>query len=277
MLDRVLWTILFVQNKACAWARKPNAINGLAWGDSEVDGTTDWRATPILGGICVTTSSGSIKLTDVVGERIVTLKAETTINGIPFTEVIEVGFGKGPLSVFAKPPSTIEKKWATAGGIDNKNDFTASSTAFPAAEICGGTVHSGSSDIIIGGSGPESYTADFSGGLISGHWRSGDEFPDCYYSITSKLPTIGQIMAVSSKRPTIDQLKFKTDVSKVKRIIVNSKGAAIAAGWPLETYWTGQVYFDSFGNFYAYNVILAGNKDYWYSLVTDYFFVAFVL
>jgi hypothetical protein len=116
-LDRVLWTILVVQNKARAWNRGTAALNGLAWGDSEVDGETDWQATPIIGGVSIATSSGEVNLTDVVGDRIVTLKAETTINGVPITETIDVSFGKGPLSVFGKPPSTGGLPWATANRI----------------------------------------------------------------------------------------------------------------------------------------------------------------
>jgi hypothetical protein len=205
-----------------------------------VDGSTDWNTTPVIGGPSITTSSGSVKLTDVVGERIVTLKAETTINGFPFRETIDVSFGKGPLSVFAKPPINGGLPWATADRIaviDKNNDFTASSTIFPASEFCGGTVHVGSSDIIIegSGSGPESYTADFSGGLILGHWRHGDLLPNSYYSITSKLPTLGQLIAVSAQEKGIGK--------------ITQKGAAIAAGWPRARYSTGQVFFLSFGKF----------------------------
>jgi hypothetical protein len=200
--DTVRWTILDVQNKALAWNREPGAINGLAWGDSEVDGATDWEATPVIGGPSITTSSGSVKLTDVVGERIVTLKAETTINGVFYSDTISVGFGRGPLSVFAKPPSTYEMKWATAIGVDVKgqfhSDFTASSTQFPAAEFCEGSVHVGSSDITIGVRGPDSYTIDFSQGISRGHWRVGDGRREEYFSITSKLPTLGQLVAVSA-------------------------------------------------------------------------------
>jgi hypothetical protein len=247
-LDRVVWTVLFAQNKARAWNRGRSNLTGLAWGDSEIVWPDKWNYRPIIGGFSIATSTGAVKLTDVVGERIVTLKAETTINGVPFTETIDVSFGKGPLSVFAKPPTSLGLKWATANSIseiDNNNDFTASSTTFPAAEFCGGTVHAGSSDIIIGGSGPSSYTADFRGGLLSGHWWYVDEYPECYYSITSKLPTIAQLLAVSS----FDDYNNK----------FLSKGAANAAGWPsYAEYWTGQVCFNSFGKFEAYYVRVCG-------------------
>jgi hypothetical protein len=259
--DQVCWSIERVLNKALAWNREPGAFTGLAWGDSEVDGTTDWNATPVIGGLSLTTSSGSVKLTDVVGDRVVTLKAETTINGVYLTENIDIIFGKGPLSDFTKPPSTEGLPWATADTIDEiniitkiVNDFTAFTTTFPAAEFCGGNVHVGSSDIIIGGSERYSYTVDFSGGLNSGHWRYGDKYRNSYYSITSKLPTLGQLVAVSAFNEKI--------YSNVKR-----KGAAIAAGWPRTRYWTGQVFFKF--DFLAFYVFLADGYDRWYVRLTD--------
>jgi hypothetical protein len=258
--DQVCWSIESVQNNALAWNRERGAFNGLAWGDSEIDGGTNWEATPVIGGPFITTSSGTIKLTDVVGERIVTLKAETTINGVPITETIDVSFGKGPLSVFVKPPSTGGMSWATANRIaiiDKLNDFTASSTTFPAATFCGGTVHTVTSEITIGGNGPDSYTADFSGGIISGHWRYGDKYPNQYYSITSKLPTIGQLVAVSTFN------EQNCDVANIK-----PKGAAMAAGWHCGWYWTGQVYLCADGYFYADFVDLAVGGEDGYGYVT---------
>jgi hypothetical protein len=147
-------------------------MHGLAWGDSEIDGATNWNSTPVIGGPFITTSNGRVSLSDVVGERLVTLKAETTINGAQYTETIEVSFGRGPLSVFTKPPSSKGMQWATATVIfptadDNyRGDFTAltNPSGFPAADFCGGTVYTGSSDITVGGSAPESYTADFTKG-----------------------------------------------------------------------------------------------------------------
>jgi hypothetical protein len=253
--DTVFWTILDVKNEARAWNRGTAALNGLAWGDSRVCVNTKWGDTPIIGGRSIATSTGTVKLTDVVGERIVTLKAGTTVNGVPFSETIDVSFGKGPLSVFAKPPSSGGLPWATANSIaiiNHKNNFTADSTTFPAATFCGGTVHVGSSDITIGGRGPESYTADFIPGIISGHWSYEDTVPwnyedNCtnnYYSITSKLPSIAQLVAVSHYDGGFH--------GKVDR-----KGAANAAGWPSGNFWTGEVFFSKGGYFHAIYVGLA--------------------
>ncbi|MDR1677812.1 MAG: hypothetical protein LBS44_05400 [Deltaproteobacteria bacterium] len=103
--DRIFWSIESIRNMTRAWNREQGALNGLAWGEAEVDGGVDWDLTPVIGGTSVTNSDGKIKLTDVVGERIVNLRAETAIDGFHFTDTIAVSFGKGPLSVFAKPPS----------------------------------------------------------------------------------------------------------------------------------------------------------------------------
>jgi hypothetical protein len=161
-------------------------------------------------------------------------------------------------------------RWATARGIpataddNNRGDFTAltNPSGFPAADFCGGTVHSGSSDITVGGSGLNSYTADFTKGKKIKHWRDGDIISNEYFSTTSKLPTWGQLTAVSA----YDSNFF----TKVKR-----KGAALAAGWPDDArkegyyrYWTGQVSFNSFGYFNADNVYLANGSGIWFDYVT---------
>jgi hypothetical protein len=257
----VAWTIESVQNKAKAWNREPGDKSGLAWGDAEVDGTVAWASDTVIG---TPTTNATVHLTDVVGERIVTLKAAATIGGVPYSGTAAVTFGKGPLSVFTKPP-IVGKKWAKSAGIPKtavryEGNFTALTKAsdFPAAEVCGGTVHTGPSDIDIGGRGPKSYTADFSSGISLGHWRIGDGMSKGYYSTTSKLPTLGQLIAVSAFHN-----KF---YSNVKR-----KGAALAAGWPanannvkLYIYWTGQVFFFSNGLFVADYVDLSYGDDFFY-------------
>jgi hypothetical protein len=261
----VAWTIESVQNKAKAWNRDPGDKSGLAWGDAEVDGTVAWASDTLIG---TPTTNATVQLTDVVGERIVTLKAAAIIGGVPYSGTTAVTFGKGPLSVFMKPPID-GKKWAKSSGIPDTavkhGDFTALTKAFdfPAAEVCGGTVHTGPSDIDLGGSGPYSYTADFSSGIRSGHWRVGDgRRSEEYYSITSKLPTLGQLIAVSAFRNRF--------YSKIKR-----KGAALAAGWPddatngkLYIYWTGQVIFFSRGYFLADLVFLSSGYAFGNDFVT---------
>ncbi|MDR1677811.1 MAG: hypothetical protein LBS44_05395 [Deltaproteobacteria bacterium] len=163
-------------------------------------------------------------------------------------------------------------KWATAGGIeateDQYGDFTALKTAFPAATFCGGTVQADPGgtvsglppDIAIEGSG--SYKADFSGGISLGHWRADHALYNkwCYYSLSSKLPTVEQLLAVSG---------FDTHFcSNVKR-----KATALAAGWlqdKSENYWTGQVFFDgSSGRFLALFVDLSYGLSFSNYVVTE--------
>jgi hypothetical protein len=258
----VTWTIESVQNKAKAWNRDPGDKSGLAWGDDEVDGTTIWASETVIG---TSTTNATVQLTDVVGERIVILKAAAIIGGVPYSGTAAVTFGKGPLSVFTKPP-IVGKKWAKSGGIPDTvvkydGDFTTLTKAsdFPAAEVCGGTVHTGLSDIDIGRSWYFGYTADFSRGISSGHWMV-DKMSKGYYSITSKLPTWGQLIAVSSF--------YNGYYSNVKR-----KGAAFAAGWPKDVdngfygYWTGQLHLYSYGLFVA-SIINLSKGDYYWGSVT---------
>jgi hypothetical protein len=256
--ESVVWTILSVQNKARAWNRVPGGFNGLAWGDSEVDGETDWEATPVVGGPSITTLDGVVKLTDVVGERTVNLKAEASLKGVIYTEIIKVTFGKGPLSVFTKKPSSGGMQWATACGVretkdigdPKQGDFIANTTAFPAAEYCGGTVYSGPSDITVqeGSTIDFSlyYSVDFSHGILNGHWKDLSLDDSRAYSTTANLPTVGQLLAVSARSP----YPYLSNI--------NRKGAALAAGWPDDDeelgnfgYWSGEVVFDQTGDFYA--------------------------
>jgi hypothetical protein len=161
-------------------------------------------------------------------------------------------------------------QWATASGVPAKadsdsGDFTALAdpSDFPAAAFCGGAVHSGSSDIAIGGSRSYSFAADFTAGKSLNHWRDGDVWSNVYYSTTSKLPTLGQLVAVSA----YDGF-YRPDVKR--------KGAALAAGWPDDVYnlgnyryWTGQVFFYSTGDFHADYVLLSNGDDYRDDYVTD--------
>jgi hypothetical protein len=266
--EPVTWTIADVQNSAPSWNRASNAKNGLVWGDT-VDSTNSlnyrWTNDQVGGSF---PNGATVKLTDVVGQRTVILKAETAISGVTYSATVAVTFGKGPLSVFSKPPSTGGRQWATAFGIKatkdetydsppptHRGDFTDASTTFPAAEFCGGTVHSGSSDITVGGSGSYFYTADFTKGKNLNHWRAGDK-ANRYYSTTSKLPTFGQLVAVSA---------YDGDYHpNVKR-----KGAALAAGWADSSdskeyyrYRTGQMGFGSNGSFSSDDVYLVYGEDF---------------
>jgi hypothetical protein len=256
----VSWTIESVENIAKAWNRAPGDMSGLSWGDAEVDGTTAWTSNTVLG---APTSDATVYLTDVVGERIVALKAEATIGGAAYSGTAAATFGKGPLSVFTTPP-VVGKQWARSAGNAATQDEDwaqgnflvldgADSNDFPAAVgVCGGTVDvSAIKSNFLGSSHSFTFTTGSS-------WRVGDRFSDHYYSTTSKLPTLGQLTAVSA---------YSEYHPNVKR-----KGAALAAGWPddvgnegLYSYWTGQVLFGSDGYFDADFVSLSyGDDSYWF-------------
>ena len=86
--------------------RSAGAYNGLTWG------TTAQSATPNEGektekpdGTAPTGAEAS--LTDIVGERKVTVKASVEYNGQTYEAAETVKFGDGPLSVFQKPLSNM--------------------------------------------------------------------------------------------------------------------------------------------------------------------------
>ena len=65
-------------------------------------------------------------LTDIVGERTVTVKAEVRVNGTPCTATQTVSFGAGPLAVFAGKPGRGGLTWddaaRTCGGTPGDAD-----------------------------------------------------------------------------------------------------------------------------------------------------------
>ena len=112
---RVTWTVesSTISSELKAWNRSdPTVCNGLTWGTAatasspgEVDLASPRGTAP---------DGAEASLTDIVGEREVTVKAEVTYDGQSYEATKSVKFGKGPLSVFAGPPSTSGKTWADA-------------------------------------------------------------------------------------------------------------------------------------------------------------------
>jgi hypothetical protein len=141
------------------------------------------------------------QLTDVVGNRTVTVKAETTIDGVLYSRTTDVTFGNGPMSVFTTALVIPNVMWATRGGNaytagSYGGDFTlldgSSSVDFPVAVgVCGGSVNVGA--ITTNSAWP--YNAIFDTSPGSG-WRQ--ESDGSYYSTTSKLPTAEQLLAISN-------------------------------------------------------------------------------
>ena len=97
----VTWTVESSTVNSAAWNRNTGVYNGLTWGmtplslsAAEGDKTTPGGTAP---------TSVTARLTDIVGEREVTVKAEVTYDGQSYEATKSVKFGEGPLAVFQKP------------------------------------------------------------------------------------------------------------------------------------------------------------------------------
>ncbi|MDR1045418.1 MAG: hypothetical protein LBP33_09930 [Candidatus Adiutrix sp.] len=267
----LLWSVKSVSNPSAAWwLRGATAKNGLTWGD-KADGTSSWAADDVLG---TASTSGTVKLTDIVGSRSVTLEASVCLGGRGgesaealcaanggawYAGETTASFGAGPLSVFTTSPNDGRgKAWATLRGTSvgtGNGNFTSTVNSFPAAGIAHGSVRNDT--VLMSGSAP-SMTAAFGAG-----WTAG-EMLDGHYSATSNLPKVSQLLAAA---------KYDGHYhSGVPR-----KGAAFAAGWPDDAYntgwycyWSGELFFYGVnGLFYARFVNLEHGNDGWYDVVND--------
>ena len=98
----VTWTVESSSVSCEAWMRSAGAYNGLMWGQTPLSLTAAENDTDTPAGTAPTGAEAS--LTDIVGERTVTVTASVEYNGQLYTaEEKTVSFGKGPLSVFEKP------------------------------------------------------------------------------------------------------------------------------------------------------------------------------
>ena len=136
----VTWLVTAASNNspamASGWGTKKT---GLAWGATPVSstGAGAWaRVTAELAASTTTAVTGgngetTVQLTDIVGERTVTVQASAP--GIsPATASVD--FGAGPLSMFAASPTSTTYLFSTASPI------TGATTNFPAANYCGGSI-----------------------------------------------------------------------------------------------------------------------------------------
>ncbi len=110
----VTWSVISSNVASKAWMRSAGAYNGLTWGTTAQSAAVgEGEKTEEPDGTAPTGAEAS--LTDIVGEREVTVTATVEYNGQSYTaEEKRVTFGDGPLSVFAGPPSTSGKTWANA-------------------------------------------------------------------------------------------------------------------------------------------------------------------
>jgi hypothetical protein len=107
----VTWSVETAQNNSPAmmsgWGSRKT---GLTWGATPEAGLTyvELQQERISGTTSATNASGeaSMQLTDIVGERVITVKAEVLIGGTTYSVTQAVSFGNGPLSVFNAPMGT---------------------------------------------------------------------------------------------------------------------------------------------------------------------------
>ena len=104
----VKWSVISSKVTSAAWMRSAGAYNGLTWGQTPLSLTYGAAAeidTDTPAGTAPTGAEAS--LTDIVGERKVTVKASVEYNGQTYEAAETVKFGDGPLSVFQKPLSNM--------------------------------------------------------------------------------------------------------------------------------------------------------------------------
>jgi hypothetical protein len=186
----VSWEIVGVVNPTGEewWKRNPNDLHGLSW-DPNLSGYLYWDSLPVIGGNPPPATALPVRtLSDVVGQRVVKVKAETTIDGVLRTRILTVPFGPGPLSVFGRLIET-STKFATNHDYVPFFQFLADNqTDFPAAYACGGSMPISSvnftppDNIIFNAPDWDNIQYGFS---IS-----------TYYAKKTRLPTIDQLIAI---------------------------------------------------------------------------------
>ncbi|WP_297261781.1 inverse autotransporter beta domain-containing protein [uncultured Desulfovibrio sp.] len=109
----VKWSVISSKVTSEAWMRSAGAYNGLTWGQTPLSliyGTATEIDTKTPAGTAPT--GAEAYLTDIVGERKVTVKASVEYNGQTYEAAETVTFGEGPLAVFQKPLSNMSWKEA---------------------------------------------------------------------------------------------------------------------------------------------------------------------
>lgn len=99
----VVWEVQAAENRGAVAAGFEAAASGLAW-HAPVAG----RSSPVEGLWTKTDGNGTAEtqLTDILGERTVTVCASVMTKGVRGSACAKLEFGKGPLSRFTKPAET---------------------------------------------------------------------------------------------------------------------------------------------------------------------------
>jgi hypothetical protein len=190
----VTWSVLSAQNNAPAmmsgWGSKKT---GLTWGNvPEVLTYVELQQERISSASSPTAATSGAgetpvqQLTDIVGQREITIQAKVNIGGTDYTATQPVSFGNGPLSVFR----------ATVGMAMTWDN---------AYQTCNGTAYP---------------SADHSTGWSSGTYVGG-----------GKMPTRVEYQAVSP---------YNVPPGWTNNPNTAAQGAAVAAGWPSNYYWSGE-------------------------------------
>ena len=163
---RVTWTVESSSVSCEAWMRSAGAYNGLTWGQTPLSLTAAENDTDTPAGTAP--RGAEAYLTDIVGEREVTVTATVEYNGQVYTaEEKTVSFGDGPLSVFAKPPSKTGETWAGAATYCGGDPGDASLT-----NVYQRTTNLPTSDQLRAVSGVSGYGAAFAAGWPNNSYGS---------------------------------------------------------------------------------------------------------
>ena len=244
----IQWTVFSVTNVTGSfWMRPTNDQNGLTWGDT-ADGYSAWNTNGPEG----TAPDGVTgKLTDIVGNRTVVVRAQAPVNGVPVPpRDMTINFGNGPLSVFSGAVNT-SVAWGSNAAWDQFPFLPPTGMLAPAG--CTGNTWNDNQYITA----PNSSTVTFDPSYWSYFPLNSNQY---YHAVNSKLPTFAQLLAVGARSSSIAP---------------NSKGAARAAGWPMwplfpSLYWTGALQYDQYGHqFIGLSVDLTTGAYYVHQAVTD--------
>ncbi|MCL2123061.1 MAG: hypothetical protein FWH34_03120 [Desulfovibrionaceae bacterium] len=108
----VTWMVVSSNITAAWWGnRSTGAMNGLAWGAPLSLKAVEAERTSVSG---PAPTGDTARLTDIVGSRVVRVRASMNIGGTVHSQTIDVSFGKGPLSVFRNKPLG-PMSWVKAG------------------------------------------------------------------------------------------------------------------------------------------------------------------
>jgi hypothetical protein len=145
---KVTWTVETARNNSKAmmsgWESKKT---GLTWGylpELGLDYNT-LAQERIVSATNNTSDTGpdgetTMQLTDIVGERIITVRSEVTITGTTYSATQDVSFGNGPLSVFNAPVGTSSPylTWYEAYQACNGSAYTGNPSDWSSGEDVGG-------------------------------------------------------------------------------------------------------------------------------------------